>query len=131
MPKCPAILDAGGKREWKRVATELHNLGLLTIIDATPLAAYCDAVSLWEKCARAIKRHYKDTGTLTCKFTNKAGGVNEVPIPEIAIAKSALATVKAFCVEFGLTPSSRARMTLPGQDPEEDPMELLLRKAGG
>ena len=52
-------------------------------------------------------------------------------LPQVSMAQRYLALVKAFCSEFGLTPSSRSRMTLPGQAEAEDPMEARLRKRGG
>ncbi len=101
-PAMPAWLTAEAKREWKRVAPELERLGLLTCVDGTALASYCQSY------ARYIK-------------ADKEGRVNE--------ACKHLAFVKAFCVEFGLTPSSRGRMTIPGKAPILDPLESMLNES--
>ena len=39
----PGFLMPAAKDEWWRVAPQLHYLGLLTAIDVTALAAYCQA----------------------------------------------------------------------------------------
>jgi len=36
-----------------------------------------------------------------------------------------------FCEQFGLTPSSRSRISVEGAVENDDPMELLLIKGGG
>jgi P27 family predicted phage terminase small subunit len=46
--------------------------------------------------------------------------------PEVAIAKQSLDQVRAFCSEFGMSPSSRSRMSLPGDKEEDKAFEDLL-----
>ncbi len=41
--KCPTWLKDEGRQEWRRLASELDYLGLLTNLDTTALALYCDA----------------------------------------------------------------------------------------
>ena len=48
--------------------------------------------------------------------------------PEVSIAKNALADVKAFLTEFGMTPASRSKIDLKLDEKEEDQMEKLLSK---
>lgn len=111
-PKCPNWLDSDAKREWKRVAPELEALGLLTQVDMAALAGYCQSYSLWKQCTEELA----ESG-LT--YTTDKGYVGQRP--EVSIAARALADVRAFCVQFGLTPSARARMTLPeAPDSDED-----------
>jgi len=125
-PKCPSWLDREAKKEWKRVAPALERLGLLTEVDGAALAAYCQAYGTWVAAQKKINEYLKENGKLTYEYTNKGGGTNEVPIPEISIAEKALKQMKAFCTEFGLTPSSRGRLSLPEQG-EEDEFENFLR----
>ena len=46
--------------------------------------------------------------------------------PQVSIANKALQNIKAFGTEFGLTPSSRGRLEVPGASEGDDPMEALL-----
>ncbi|MED0757400.1 phage terminase small subunit P27 family [Aneurinibacillus thermoaerophilus] len=126
-PKCPTFLDSEAKREWKRVAPELERLGLLTIVDGATLAAYCQAYSLWVTATKKINEHLKKYGKLTYEYTNKNGSTNEIVIPEIAIQEKALKQIKMFCTEFGFTPSSRTRMTLPSEEEQDDFEDFLKR----
>lgn len=114
MPTCPAWLDATAKREWKRICPELSKLGLLTLLDRTALAGYCVAYSRWARAEQAIKDGIVSQGFKKGKR------------PEVQIAIDSLNQVKAFCAEFGMTPSARARMVVPGKTDDDDPIEKIL-----
>jgi P27 family predicted phage terminase small subunit len=109
-PKCPAWLDHDAKREWRRILPELDRVGLLTSVDMAALAGYCQAFSRWKEAERVLT----EEGLV---FSTEKGYL--VPRPEVAIAKTYLGFVKTFCAEFGLTPSSRGRMTLPEVDDDD------------
>jgi P27 family predicted phage terminase small subunit len=47
VPEPPPFLVGYAADEWWRVAPELHRLGLLTLVDVMPLAAYCEAYKRW------------------------------------------------------------------------------------
>ena len=117
MPNCPTGLSRAAKNEWRRVARELHNLGLLTLVDRAALAVYCDAWEKWAQATEALDMH-----GLTMEYQNKAGATNVVSRPEVGIATKYAGIVKSFCAEFGLTPSSRCRLVLP-KDQEVDQFE--------
>ena len=121
-PSCPQWLNKEAKKEWRRVARDLHEMGLLSKVDRTALAGYCEAYSryLWavEKC----KDGY------TYEFYNHQFQTKREKMPEEQILRDALNQVKQFCSEFGLTPSSRGRMQVPGQKETEDPMESILKR---
>jgi P27 family predicted phage terminase small subunit len=102
------------------VAPELEQLGLLTAVDGSALATYCQAYSTLIHANKAIREHYKLEKKLTVTYTNNDGNANEVPLPEIRIASDAARIIRAFCAEFGLTPSARGRMQVPGPQKEED-----------
>lgn len=111
-PDCPSWLDAGAKREWRRIAPALERLGLLTEIDGAALAGYCQSYARWRQCQEVLRKK-----GLT--FETQSGYLSARP--EVAIGNRALIEVRAFCVQFGLTPSARARMQLyeAGNDYEE------------
>lgn len=122
-PKCPSWLDKDAKKEWKRIVPELEKLGLITIIDGTALAGYCQGYSLFKQATEVIR----DNG-LTCEYINKNGAKNTRKRPEVDIAFQSFQVIKAFCAEFGLTPSARGRMTMPGKKEEADPLEEFLSR---
>lgn len=118
-PKCPSWLDAEAKREWERISPALERLGLLTEIDGAAMAGYCASYGLWVKCKKVL--HHKG-------LTFKTASGYLMPRPEVAIGNRALIEVRAFCVQFGLTPSARARMSLyeagADYDEEDSPFDI-------
>lgn len=116
-PPCPKWLDTEAKREWRRVSKELERLGLLTIVDRAALAGYCQAYARWKQAEEIL-----DVEGLT--FTTPNGYVQQRP--EVAIAQKSLQLMRAFGTEFGLTPSSRGRISAPGGEGAEDEMDRLL-----
>ncbi len=123
-PKCPQWLHADAKKEWKRIAPQLEKLGLLTQIDMAALAGYCESWAQYKKSVEFIHKHGD-----VYPIKDDEGRVKYLQqVPQVSIANKALQQVKAFCAEFGLTPSARARIQVPGLEDKEDEMEQLLRK---
>jgi P27 family predicted phage terminase small subunit len=108
-PSVPSHLSKEARREWRRIVPELEKLGLLTKLDRTALAAYCDAVGRWVQASRELEEHGLTTVT-----------PNGYPIqsPWLAISNKALAQLRQFIQEFGLSPASRSRVsaTPPADD---------------
>ena len=123
-PKCPAWLQPEARREWRRIVPELERLGLLTLIDRVALAAYCAAYAHWREAEEIMQ-----TEGLTYETVNKAGETTIVSRPEVGIAQKYMGLIRSFCSEFGLTPSSRGRMAVPGHMPDQDPLDQFLRMA--
>lgn len=121
-PKCPSWLDKEAKKEWKRLAPELEKLGLLTTVDGTAMAAYCQAYSRWREAEEFITKH----GTV---MKTPSGYMQQ--LPHVSISSTALKHMRAFCTEFGLTPASRTRIDVKPLEGQEDLMEKLLRNPGG
>jgi P27 family predicted phage terminase small subunit len=120
----PAWLLPEAKGEWKRLGAKLHALGLLEDIDRGAFSAVCQAYGLWERAEKAIAAARKEAeekakaegGDLESSAVLSAGLVrttaagNAVHDPLVSIASSARAEYVKVCTEFGLTPSSRARL---------------------
>ena len=54
IPTCPA-LNPSAKAEWKRLARQMHVLGIITDLDRSALAAYCQAYGRWVEAERKLK----------------------------------------------------------------------------
>ena len=119
MPDPPTWLDAEGKKFWETYGPKLNLLGLLTEIDGPAFTAICERYALYVKCVKTLKKK----GLI---METESG--YEQQRPEVSIAKNALADVKAFLTEFGMTPSSRSRIDLKIEK-DEDTMESLLSGA--
>lgn len=108
---CPDWLSDVAKKEWKRVVPELERLGLLTCVDGVALEGYCQSYARWVEAEQFMMKH----GTT---FKTPNGYIQQVP--QVAIAQKYLNMVKAFCAEFGLTPSSRSRLTIENKKDDID-----------
>lgn len=119
-PKCPKWLLPEAKKEWKRVVPELSRLGLLTKIDGAALIGYCQSWARYVEAEKYLSDPKNDT-----VFITDNGYIQQVP--QVSIAQKYLNICRSFMIEFGMTPSSRGRMSLsPGKE-EEDPMEELFK----
>ena len=116
-PHRPQWLVGEARKEWERIAPELRRLGLLTTVDRAALAAYCQNYARWLQAEQALVKE----GLI---FKTDSGYIQQRP--EIGIAHKAMALMKAFCQEFGLTPASRTRIAVP-EPPKADPFEEWLR----
>ena len=116
-PDCPDWLADVAKEEWKRIAPQLETLGLLTQIDMAMLAGYCQMYARW-KAAELILAEKGLT------FETPSG--YEQQRPEVSIAKNALSEMRTLAAEFGMSASSRTRISLPDVLQDDDPMEQLL-----
>jgi P27 family predicted phage terminase small subunit len=119
-PECPDWLLPDAQDEWKRLASPLENLGLLTEVDMTAFAGYCQAYARWREAEEFITQH----GTI---FKTPSGYVQQMP--QVSIAQQNLKIMQSFCSEFGLTPASRSRLQVESKNQTEscDEMAFLLR----
>ena len=56
-PRCPAWLEDEAKKEWKRMAKQMEQLGILTEIDMAAFAGYCQAYARWKEAEEYISEH--------------------------------------------------------------------------
>ncbi len=121
-PKCPTWLDNEAKKEWKRTAKQLEQLGILTEVDMAAFAGYCQAYARWKEAEEFISKH----GTIV-----KTPSGYWQQVPQVSIAQTYLKIMNKFCEQFGLTPSARSRIVSDSNQQEvNDPMELILLSGG-
>ncbi len=107
----PTWMSRRAKSEWHRIARELHKLGLLTAVDTKALEAYCVCYSKWREATEKAK-----VGVLQ----TPAAYVYANPL--IAVELKYAKEMRAWMVEFGLTPAARSRITI--EEPDEDDEDL-------
>lgn len=118
VPTCPEWLEEEAKTEWKRMCKILEPLGLLTEMDMTAFAGYCQAYARWKAAEEFITQH----GDM---IRTPNGYLQQVP--QVSIAQTNMKIMLKFCTEFGLTPSARSRIASMdcGTNPEDE-MEKIL-----
>lgn len=119
IPTCPSHLNATAKREWTRVSRELLACGLLTSVDRAALSCYCVA---WSRLVEAEKK-IAATGLIV---QSPAG----YPIvnPYVGIVNRQMDIIHKFIAEFGLSPASRARISVNPDAKTGNKLEKFLAK---
>lgn len=134
LPPMPKYLGSEARKEWRRITPELLELGLLTRIDRAALELYCRAYGRLQQVERAIT-------ALQEKLAEDGRDVTEAlvqPTPTGFVRESALSRlaeqlgqqVDRYLASFGMSPSSRSRVTasrndaqyrLPGMEDDDKP----------
>lgn len=110
-PEPPKALSAEARAEWGRVVPELDRIGMLTVVDRAALVVYCETWSTYVRAQADVKRR----GVLVTGYRG-----SRVKNPALQIARDAAQLVRAMCSEFGLTPSSRGRMSVPEANEDDE-----------
>lgn len=119
IPACPSILKGQALEEWQRVTKELFKLGLISELDRGQLAIMCQAWGEYCDYTKLIEKH----GAI---FKAPRTGYPVIR-PFVSMARNAADRYIKISIEFGMSPSSRARLGtgVPKSD-EADPLERLL-----
>jgi P27 family predicted phage terminase small subunit len=110
VPDAPAFLQGYACDEWYRIAEELLRLGLLTVVDLQPLAAYCMSYARWRTAEETLIEMAKLDPVLRGLLLKTRSGT-PIQNPLVATAARAAADMVRYATEFGLTPSARARIS--------------------
>lgn len=116
LPKPPSHLNKSARAEWKRVAQELHNKGVLTQMDRAVLAAYAQAYGRWHEAEEKVNE---------LGFVVKTAMGNLVQNPYLSIANRAMQDMTRIAAEFGMTPASRTRVKAEGEKKKSLAEELF------
>jgi P27 family predicted phage terminase small subunit len=147
IPICPPHLDAQAKKEWARLAPALVQVKILTEVDYMALGNLCQAYSTM---AQAQKLLNKQGILLEQKIkTPKDQGIDELvdgkkpkkkpgrpkressggifyQNPLLTVVNRQAEIIVKYCREFGLTPSSRSRLTVDTKPDVRDSLEDAL-----
>jgi P27 family predicted phage terminase small subunit len=116
-PEAPDWLPEEARAEWQRVVPELQRLQLLKPIDRAALTAYCLTWDRLVTAQRELAENTDDQGRPSTLGTNSQGVVRH---PAVAVIEAASKELRAWCGEFGFTPSAEGRLSTPDGDGGED-----------
>jgi phage terminase small subunit len=100
-PQCPSGLDALAKSEWAWAVPLLNAQGTLAQIDKGVIKGYCWCYSVADKLGRSKDKQ------------------------DLRLAMQAYKQMQSFASQLGMSPSDRARLSIPGKK-QVDEMEELL-----
>lgn len=120
--RCPSWLKGEGRLEWKRKVKELEALGLLTKLDRAHLEMYCSSYGRLIELEKVFaKREISALLQLT-----KAGNI--VMNMLYCCLNREKEMVHKFATEFGMTPSSRSRISAEPQPKKSEFAKFLNAK---
>ena len=122
VPYAPKFLNEDARGEWNRMVNILLGLGLYTEVDHAALAMYCQAWGRWVIAERKLTVE----GEI---ITGVEGG--KCQNPWRYEANKAQDQMRRMLAEFGLTPASRARLSVPGAPDEPSLADQLFAMANG
>jgi len=125
MPDPPPGLGVVAQLEWDHISKKLHAAGLLTMIDGSALAAYCQAFERWRQ-AEAVLKDLADRDALGRGLIIRTANGTPIQNPLVGIANKAMADMMRYCVEFGMTPSARSRVKAHLLATQKDPAEQFF-----
>lgn len=118
-PDPPVELGEHARAEWDRVVPELQRLQLIKSLDRAALASYCE---MWETFVLATADVHERGLVVENHSTRKDGSESTwfTANPAVAVQRNAQAAVRAWCAEFGLTPSAEQRVAAAGVPDGQD-----------
>ena len=117
-PACPKWLEPEAKKEWKRLARKMEQMGILTEVDMAAFAGYCQSYARWKEAEEFISQH----GTIV-----RTPSGYWAQVPQVSIAQTNLKIMTRIAEQFGLTPSARSRIIADSVgNRNADEMEDLL-----
>lgn len=118
---CPAYLLPLAKREWRRIMAEFGDLGLVTSVDQSALAAYCQAFALWRQASDEVEQ----TGItvrepIISRYTGQVTGHRIKKNPALTVLQQERAAMLSAGRLFGFDPSSRNSLVVPDRAADAD-----------
>lgn len=116
LPRCPAHLSSVARKEWRRLATPLHEAGILTLADRAAMAAYCQAYARWVEAEEKL-------AATPALLKAPSGYVQQSPW--LTVANKQLELMGRYMSELGLTPVARTRVAMPDGDGAHEPITKI------
>ena len=100
---CPSHLKEEAKRYWNQEAPRLYQLGLLTEVDGGAFELLCVAWAEWQEYTELVEKN-----GIAIRTPNGSLQLS----PAAVLKDRAYERYRRMCLEFGMTPSSRSRISV-------------------
>ena len=110
-PRPPGWLDREARAEWRRIVPELDKVGIIAIVDRAALAILCQSWADYYAARREVE-------TQGWTVTTPAGLIRRNPM--VAVMNQAYERWRKMALQFGMTPSARAGLARPKENPDEN-----------
>lgn len=116
--EAPDWLSPVAAEHWPLIAKQLEAAQVLTVMDAPALALYCEAFACWKQASDHVQKHGQ-------VYKSPTGVLKQSPY--LLIANKAHDQMAKMLIEFGMTPSSRSRVTKAKPDANKNPFADLVK----
>ena len=106
-PTCPRWISGEARKEWKRLASELASMKVISQTDRSSLEQYCVAYQQWRDSLKVIAAEGVMIDTPT--------GLREHP--QGKIARECANLIHKMLAQFGMTPAARSRLQVNEETP--------------
>lgn len=121
----PEELNEWGSQLYEVIMSEYCQIGLITRVDTGSLLMLCNEFGTYCEADDLIKAQGLEIEEEKYNKDGNVVGYVKTPNPNLKTRNDALKNYKALCVEFGLTPSSRAALNAPKPKEKDELSELL------
>lgn len=111
VPEPPSPLEGYAADEWRRLAPELYRLKLITMADINTLATYCQCYKTWREATEMMNELSRNGAFMKGYVWEHRTGIVKNSLH--TVAREAAIDMLRFANEFGLSPSSRSRISVP------------------
>lgn len=129
LPAAPDWLPDLAREEWERITKELAAVDMLSGLDLSVLAIYCNEYAVYISMEMEMRRNSR-----VMVYRDDDGKVKHIqPVGHQVIANRAMQKMLKIATEFGFTPSSRTRIgteSTRGKE-ESDPFARIAKMNAG
>lgn len=122
----PSWLCKDGKKEYRKLVKDLDSSDILTNVDIPVVAIIADAYAKMAQANDILKSE-----GMFIKKTSDRGAENLVEHPAMKVYRQYNTIYKQYLAEIGLSPSSRAKLSVinaNAEDEKNDPLLAILNK---
>ena len=127
LPLPPDWLSEKARQYWGDVGAVLLNMKVVTAADGPALMLLTETLAEWAEARQAVIGVDGRPGVgLVYEMETEGGQTMRRPNPEVAQASDAMKRALRMLTEFGLTPSSRSKVSALGGDKDTDPLSDII-----
>ena len=124
--EAPEELNEWGVKLWNDLFKEYGKVNLITMLDLVSLLMMCNEFGTYCEADDLIKAQGLQVEVEVYNKNGEVVGTKTDVNPMLRVRDNAAKQYKMFCVEFGLTPVSRAKISAPKQESKGDELDELL-----
>ena len=121
LPLMPDWLSERGRRYWSEIGAVLLNMKVVTAGDGSALMLLVESLAEWAEARQEVLKI-----GLVYEMETEGGQTMRRPNPEVAMASDAMKRSLNMLREFGLTPSSRGKVSALGDMDGKDPFAEMM-----